>query len=282
MTTVTHARLRSQNRAWPCAAATPLAGRRAYDAWVRLLAFSDLHCDLGQAEVLVERSADADVVAGVGDFASVHRGLERTIKALAAIDKPVVLVPGNNETEAELREAAAGWESATVLHGEATEIGGVEFFGLGGGIPDALGLELRPRRGGGERGARGLPAGRRPPGPLPSPRPRRQLRRGPPPRQQRHPQGDRALPAATCAVWPHPRQLGRGVDGGPDPGDQPRPRRSPDRRPGSGVAAGRVATRLEARRGRPRASARAGIPARGAPSRCRSCTPARRPSRRSG
>jgi Icc-related predicted phosphoesterase len=102
---------------------------------VRLLAFSDLHCDLGQAEVLVERSADADVVAGVGDFASVHRGLERTIGALAAIDKPVVLVPGNNETESELREAAAGWEWATVLHGEATEIEGVEFFGLGGGIP---------------------------------------------------------------------------------------------------------------------------------------------------
>jgi Icc-related predicted phosphoesterase len=102
---------------------------------VRLLAFSDLHRDLAQAELLVECSTDADVVAGVGDFASVHRGLGRTIRALEAIEKPVVLVPGNNETEGELREAAAGWESATVLHGEATEIDGVEFFGLGGGIP---------------------------------------------------------------------------------------------------------------------------------------------------
>jgi Icc-related predicted phosphoesterase len=44
-------------------------------------------------------------------------------------------VPGNNETEAALREAAAGWDAATVLHGESVEVGGVTFFGLGGGIP---------------------------------------------------------------------------------------------------------------------------------------------------
>jgi Icc-related predicted phosphoesterase len=102
---------------------------------VKLLAFSDLHRDLGQAAKLVEMSAGADVVIGAGDFASVHEGLEETIAALAAIETPTVLVPGNNETEDALREAAAGWDAATVLHGEAVEIDGTEFFGLGAGIP---------------------------------------------------------------------------------------------------------------------------------------------------
>jgi Icc-related predicted phosphoesterase len=102
---------------------------------VRLLAFSDLHRDLGQAGELVERSAQADVVVGAGDFASIHNGLEETIYALAAIECPAVLVPGNNETEAELRSASEGWSSATVLHGEGTEIDGVAFFGLGAGVP---------------------------------------------------------------------------------------------------------------------------------------------------
>jgi Icc-related predicted phosphoesterase len=102
---------------------------------VKLLAFSDLHRDLGQAERLVEMSAEADAVIGAGDFASVHEGLAETIGALAAIEKPTVLVPGNNETEDALREAAAGWESATVLHGGGATIGGVEFFGLGAGVP---------------------------------------------------------------------------------------------------------------------------------------------------
>jgi Icc-related predicted phosphoesterase len=102
---------------------------------VRLLAFSDLHRDLGQAARLVEMSADADVVIGAGDFANVHEGLEEAIGALASIETPTILVSGNNERIDALRAAAADWPAATVLHGETTTIDGVEFFGLGGGIP---------------------------------------------------------------------------------------------------------------------------------------------------
>jgi Icc-related predicted phosphoesterase len=102
---------------------------------VRILAFSDLHRDLEQGARLVEMSAGADVVIGAGDFASVHEGLEETIEALAAIETPTVLVPGNNETVDALRAAAADWSAATVLHGEGTTIDGTEFFGLGAGIP---------------------------------------------------------------------------------------------------------------------------------------------------
>jgi uncharacterized protein len=102
---------------------------------VRLLAFSDLHRDLDQAATLVEMAAAADVVVGAGDFASVHEGLEEAIGALAAIETPTVLVPGNNETADALRAAAAEWPAATVLHGEGATIAGVEFFGLGAGIP---------------------------------------------------------------------------------------------------------------------------------------------------
>jgi uncharacterized protein len=102
---------------------------------VKLLAFSDLHHDLAQAARLVEASGGADAVLAVGDLASVHSGLAETVDALRGIECPVVMVPGNNETDAALREACEGWDAATVLHGEATEIGGVTIFGLGGGIP---------------------------------------------------------------------------------------------------------------------------------------------------
>jgi uncharacterized protein len=102
---------------------------------VKILAFSDLHRDLRQAVALVEMSAEADVVIGAGDFASVHEGLGETIGALAAIEAPTVLVPGNNETEEALREASAGWNAAVVLHGSGAEIAGAQFFGLGAGVP---------------------------------------------------------------------------------------------------------------------------------------------------
>ena len=102
---------------------------------MKLLAFSDLHRDLDTAADLVERSADADLVIGAGDFGSVHEGVAETIAALAPISVPTLLVPGNNETEEALREAATAWEAAAVLHGESESIDGVEFFGLGAGIP---------------------------------------------------------------------------------------------------------------------------------------------------
>lgn len=102
---------------------------------MRILAFSDLHRDLGQAARLVELSADADAVIGAGDFANQHKGLEEAIDALSGITAPTILVPGNNETADALRAACSAWDAATVLHGEQAEIGGVTFFGLGAGIP---------------------------------------------------------------------------------------------------------------------------------------------------
>ena len=83
----------------------------------------------------MERAGDVDVVIGAGDFASVHRRLEETLDVLAAISTPTVLVPGNNETEDALRAAAGDWGAATVLHGGGVELGGVPFYGLGGGVP---------------------------------------------------------------------------------------------------------------------------------------------------
>lgn len=102
---------------------------------MKLLAFSDLHRDLDGARRLVELSAQADVVLAAGDFASVHDGLEETIAALRPIERPTLLVPGNNETEDALRSACEGWEAATVLHGEKAELDGIAFFGLGAGVP---------------------------------------------------------------------------------------------------------------------------------------------------
>jgi Icc-related predicted phosphoesterase len=102
---------------------------------MKLLAFSDLHRDLDAAARLAERSAEADVVIGAGDFASIHEGLEETIGALAAIETPTIVIPGNNETADALRVACDGWGAATVLHGEGTSIDGTEFWGLGAGVP---------------------------------------------------------------------------------------------------------------------------------------------------
>src|SRR5437588_203707 len=102
---------------------------------MRLLGFSDLHRDRERAERLVELAREADVVVGAGDYATMRMGLEDTIEALSAISAPAVLVPGNAESDTELWQACGSWSGAHVLHGQALEIGGADFFGLGGGVP---------------------------------------------------------------------------------------------------------------------------------------------------
>jgi Icc-related predicted phosphoesterase len=84
---------------------------------------------------MVQLASQVDVVIGAGDFANARRGISTCIEILKQIQKPTVLVPGNNESYDELVAACSGWSSAVVLHGTGTDMEGVPFFGIGGGIP---------------------------------------------------------------------------------------------------------------------------------------------------
>lgn len=102
---------------------------------MRLLLFSDLHCDLRAAQRLVEMARDADVAIGAGDFGQVRRRVSVCIDVLREMPCPTVVVPGNNESLDELQAACRGWQNVHVLHGSGVIIEGVNFFGLGGGVP---------------------------------------------------------------------------------------------------------------------------------------------------
>jgi len=102
---------------------------------MRLLLFSDLHSDFRMASDLAKLANDVDIVVGAGDFCIGRRGLEKIIRSLAQINKPPVLVPGNSESDDELIKACRFWKCAQILHGRQASIGGITFFGIGGGIP---------------------------------------------------------------------------------------------------------------------------------------------------
>jgi len=102
---------------------------------MKLLLFSDLHCDLDACVELVEKSNQVDMLIGAGDFGNLRRNIDTTINALCKITKATVVVPGNSESYDELRAACLNWPSAIVLHGSKTNINGQTFYGIGGGIP---------------------------------------------------------------------------------------------------------------------------------------------------
>ncbi|MBM2291880.1 metallophosphoesterase family protein [Sulfitobacter pseudonitzschiae] len=99
---------------------------------MRILAFSDLHHARARAADLVAASGDADLVIGAGDYCNMRHDLEGAMALLDGIAAPLVLVPGNAESVEELRAAAP---RATVLHGDAHDVGGLRLFGMGYGVP---------------------------------------------------------------------------------------------------------------------------------------------------
>ena len=102
---------------------------------MKFLLFSDLHANRTAAEAIVQRAQAVDILIGAGDFATVRRNLQDCIDVLRVIDRPTVLVAGNNETTDELRAACRQWSSAHILHGTGIMIEKISFFGIGGGIP---------------------------------------------------------------------------------------------------------------------------------------------------
>ena len=104
---------------------------------MRLLLFSDLHADADAVRRLVTMAEAADVVvaAPATSGATLCRYIRVGIDILCAIERPAVLVAGNNETTEELIDACRDWPSACVLLGPGPTVEGVPFFGLGGGVP---------------------------------------------------------------------------------------------------------------------------------------------------
>ena len=103
---------------------------------MRILAFSDLHRDADAARAIVNASAAADVVIGAGDFATEGMGAAETLRILATCRAPVLIVHGNHDRPDEIAALCAGWPNVTYLHGMRATIGGTDFFGVGGEVPE--------------------------------------------------------------------------------------------------------------------------------------------------
>ncbi len=102
---------------------------------MKIIAFSDLHRDKRATEIILEASADADILVGAGDFATQGKGLGDCIEILRRATIPVILVPGNHESHRDLVALCEDSKNLHVLHGEGMTIAGTTFFGLGGEIP---------------------------------------------------------------------------------------------------------------------------------------------------
>jgi len=102
---------------------------------MKLLLCSDLHASRESCNKIVKLSAKADLVIVAGDIGHLRTRLAETITLLKNIKVKTLLVPGNSESYSELKEACIPWQNAFVLHGHGLKLDGIDFYGIGGGIP---------------------------------------------------------------------------------------------------------------------------------------------------
>lgn len=72
---------------------------------MKVLAFTDMHGSLKAMQSIKSKSKSADMIFCCGDITIFEQDLEKIIKKLDSIGKPVLIIPGNHESPENLEDA---------------------------------------------------------------------------------------------------------------------------------------------------------------------------------
>ncbi|MBU2638220.1 MAG: metallophosphoesterase family protein [Nanoarchaeota archaeon] len=100
---------------------------------MKILAFVDTHGSKRAFDEILKRARQADILVCAGDLTMWGESTEKWIKFLEKAGKPMVIVPGNHESEREISEICKKYKYCIYLHRAAYEYGEYMFFGFGGG-----------------------------------------------------------------------------------------------------------------------------------------------------
>ena len=98
---------------------------------MRLLAFGDTHGDARALSHVMSQSAQADLLVCCGDLTLFERGLLSQLAALAELEKPVLIVPGNHEGRG-FRQAVSRFSNVFCLDGDFYDAGQILVLGAPG------------------------------------------------------------------------------------------------------------------------------------------------------
>lgn len=102
---------------------------------MKILAFADLHSSLKALNKVEElaKKEKPDVIVCAGDISILERGLELLMHRLNELNKPVLFVHGNHESEQSAKKICSLFKNISFIHKKTYKIGNALFFGYGGG-----------------------------------------------------------------------------------------------------------------------------------------------------
>lgn len=100
---------------------------------MKILAFVDVHGEIGKIKELAETAKKEDVSALIcaGDLTFFGSNLDNLVKRLD-IGLPLIIIPGNHELPNDIKNAAKKFKFVKNLHNSVFELDGCMFIGLGG------------------------------------------------------------------------------------------------------------------------------------------------------
>lgn len=100
---------------------------------MKVLVFSDVHSDLRAVEELAEkaRKQNVEVMICAGDLSNFGMKLKQMAKRLESCKKPLLIIPGNHESEEEIGSLQNQY--IVNLHNKVYSLGKYIFYGYGGG-----------------------------------------------------------------------------------------------------------------------------------------------------
>lgn len=100
---------------------------------MKILAFVDIHGSIRAVEAIKKRAGEADVVICAGDISIFEQNLNSLVSMLNGFGKPVLMIPGNHETEEEMKRVCSKFKNTIYIHKKGFVLMGYLFIGYGGG-----------------------------------------------------------------------------------------------------------------------------------------------------
>ncbi len=100
---------------------------------MKILCFADVHAHKESLDRLVQKAALADILVCAGDLSVFGNGLQKSIQVLARTGKTILIIPGNHESEEEVKNLAKSFPRVIPLHKRIYVLGDYVFVGFGEG-----------------------------------------------------------------------------------------------------------------------------------------------------
>ena len=100
---------------------------------MRVLCFTDVHGQKEGLKRVIEKARNVDILVCAGDLSIFRNGLENALRMLNKTGKLILIIPGNHEDEADIKELSNKFQRVISIHKRIYEIGNYMFIGYGGG-----------------------------------------------------------------------------------------------------------------------------------------------------